>query len=207
MKYAAYIRVSDKNRGNGETQRADIEAYAKANKINISRWVEEHVSASKTDIEERQLMELVNAGYSIVMTDVTRLGRRKVFDLLAVIGQICRYGELRLTYTNRIINETNCDDAETIFTVVGGSFAAVDEAKKRSQRAKAAHARLKEQGLRSGRKVGADVRSKLDDHAAFIIKELKAGTQKTAILEKLEKQKSFKVSRAQLYRWIEKRVA
>ena len=189
MKYAAYIRVSDKNRGNGETQRADIEAYAKANKINISRWVEEHVSASKTDIEERQLMELVNAGYSIVMTDVTRLGRRKVFDLLAVIGQICRYGELRLTYTNRIINETNCDDAETIFTMVGGSFAAVDEAKKRSQT------------------VGTDVRSKLDDHAAFIIKELKAGTQKTAILEKLEKQKSFKVSRAQLYRWIEKRVA
>jgi DNA invertase Pin-like site-specific DNA recombinase len=203
-KFAAYVRVSDSNKQTGETQRSDIETYTKENNIHISKWVEENVSASKTDVEDRQLMTLVNDGYSIVMTDVTRLGRRKVFELLGVIGQICKVGELHFTYTSRIVNSDNMDDAETIFTIVGGSFAAVDEAKKRSQRAKAAHAKRKSQGLSSGRAKGAVVKSKLDEHAAFILNELNKETKKTHIITLLEKI-GVSVSRQQLYRWIDKR--
>jgi DNA invertase Pin-like site-specific DNA recombinase len=203
-RFAAYVRVSDSNKQTGETQRSDIEIYTKENDIHVTKWVEENVSATKTDVEDRQLMNLVNDGYSIVMTDVTRLGRRKVFELLGVIGQICKVGELHLTYTSRIVNSENMDDAETIFTIVGGSFAAVDEAKKRSQRAKAAHARRKSQGLSSGRTKGAVVKSKLDEHAALILNELNKETKKTQVITLLEKI-GVSVSRQQLYRWIDKR--
>lgn len=206
MRYGAYVRVSDGNRGNGETQRADIETYCKQHGLHIERWVEELASGSKSDVQDRKLMKLVAEGFSVVMTDVTRLGRRKVFDLLGVIGQICRNGELHLTYTGRVINQANQDDAETIFTVVGGSFAAMEETRKRSERARAAHARRKAQGLLSGRPIGAVVRSKLDPHAGFIIKELKSGTEKTKIVEKLKRKKKVDVCRTQLYRWIKKRM-
>lgn len=203
-KFAAYVRVSDSNKQTGETQRSDIETYIKENNIHITKWVEENVSASKTDVEDRQLISLVNDGYSIVMTDVTRLGRRKVFELLGVIGQVCKVGELHLTYTSRIVNSDNMDDAETIFTIVGGSFAAVDEAKKRSQRATAAHARRKLKGLPSGRKEGAVVKSKLDEFAALILNELSKGTKKAHIITILEGL-GISISRQQLYRWIDKR--
>lgn len=204
MKFAAYIRISDKNRGTASAQREAIEAYCKAKKITVSVWTEEYVSASKTDVEERELMKLVDAGYSIVMTDVSRLGRRKVFDLIGVIGRICKHGELHFAYTERAITRDNVDDAETIFTVVGSSFAAVEESKRRSDRAKAGHQTRHSKGLKSGRAVGAVVRSKLDDYAALIISELEKGTKKTALVTLLEK-KGCKVSRAQLYNWISKR--
>lgn len=202
--FAAYIRVSDKNRGTAAAQREAIEAYAKSQKIIISVWVEEYVSASKTDIEDRELMKLVDGGYSIVMTDVSRLGRRKVFDLIGVIGRICKSGELHFAYTDRAITSDNVDDAETIFTVVGSSFAAVEESKRRSDRAKAGHKTRQTKGLKSGRAKGAVVRSKLDDYAALILSELEKGTKKTTLITLLDK-KGCSVSRAQLYNWIKKR--
>ena len=205
-KFAAYVRVSDSKKQNGNTQRESIESYCKAQDINISLWVEEHISASKTDVQDRKLMTLVNDGYSIVMTDVTRLGRRKVFGLMGVIDQICRSGELHFSYTGKVITRDNCDDAETIFTIVGGSYASLEEARKRSERAKAAHARRKAEGLLNGRQPGAIVKSKLDEYAAFIIAELRAGTKKTRIVTMLEEECGVSVSRPHLYRWMSQRL-
>ena len=155
-----------------------LEAYCKAKKITVSVWSEEYVSASKTGVEDHELMKLVDAGYSIVMTDVSRLGLRKVFDLIGVIGRICKHGELHFVYTERAITSDNVDDAETIFTVVGSSFAAVEESKRRSDGAKAGHKTRHSKGLKSGRAVGAVVRSKLDDYAALIISELEKELRK-----------------------------
>jgi len=203
-KYAAYIRVSDKNKSDGSAQRNSIQEYAEKKGITISIWVEEFASASKTDVEERELNDLVKDGFSIIMTDTTRLGRRKVFELLGVIGKICKKASLHFTYTDKVIDSSNMDDAEIIFTVIGQSFAAVEESKSRSNRAKAAHQKRKAQGLSSGRTVGQVVKSKIDEHSAFIINELEKKTSKVKILKMLE-DKGTKVSRSVFYTWMEKR--
>ena len=146
-------------------------------------------------------MTCINNNEKIIVTDITRIGRNSVMQLIGVIGSI---NELHLAYDNRVINEENKDDAETIFTVVGQSFASAMEAKKRSERAKAGHLRRKVQGLSSGRNVGAVVKSKLDIHSALILNELSKGTAKTQVVE-LIKATGTNCTRKGLYDWINKR--
>lgn len=67
--------------------------------------------------------------------------------------------------------------------MVGGSFAAVEESKLRSQRAINGH---KNSNLKSGRKHGAVVTSKLDKHVALISSELSKGTAKSKIIRMIE---------------------
>ncbi|GEA49285.1 hypothetical protein VIN01S_00890 [Vibrio inusitatus NBRC 102082] len=199
-----YIRVSDINKADGTSQREAIKKYAAENQITITDWVEEHISASKTNLQDRQLSSLIAARQSIVVSDITRLGRNKVMQLIGTIAQIAEYGELHLAYDNRAITSQNVDDAETIFTVVGQSFASAMEAQKRSERAKAGHAQRKAKGLASGRPKGAKVKSKLDDHIAFIMPELNNGTSKAKILRLLE-DRGCKVARSRFYSWLSDR--
>ena len=203
QKAICYIRVSDKVRGDDETQRSAIMEYCKKQGLVVIDVLTEFVSASKTDVKDRLLLQAVNdmpKDCALVMTDITRLGRRKVFDLLGVVGLIVAKGELHLAYTERIVNAANSDDAETIFTLVGGSYAAVDEAKKRSQRAKAAHARRKKAGLLVGRKKGTTTKSKLDKYSFEISSALRDGANISQLAIQLE------CSRAQLYRWINRNI-
>lgn len=178
-----YIRVSDSRKAEGESQREAIKAYASANDLEISEWVEEHVSATKTDLSDRKLSTLIASRQSIVVSDITRLGRNKVMELIGAIGQIASYGELHLAYNDTVINSSNVEDAEIIFTVIGQSFASAVEAQKRSERAKAGHAKRKAKGLPSGRQKGQRVKSKLDDHTAFIMNLLDSNTPKAQVIK------------------------
>jgi DNA invertase Pin-like site-specific DNA recombinase len=199
-----YIRVSDINKADGNSQREAVKSYANKKGIIITEFVEEHISGSKTELGERKLSALIASKQSIVVSDITRLGRNKVMQLIGVIAQVAEYGELHLAYDERCINSDNADDAETIFTVVGQSFASAVEAKKRSERAKAGHANRKVKGLPSGRAVGAVIKSKLDEHTAFIVNEIEKKTAKTAIIKKLG-ERNCKVTRSRFYEWLTQR--
>ncbi|EHH1078236.1 recombinase family protein [Vibrio parahaemolyticus] len=199
-----YIRVSDSQRADGESQREAIKAYAAKRGIQISDWIEEHVSATKTELRERKLSSLITSQQSIIVSDITRLGRHKVMELVGAIGQIASYGELHLAYSDTIINSENLDNAEIIFTVIGQSFASAVEAQKRSERAKAGHAKRKAKGLPSGRQKGQKVKSKLDEHTAFILNMLDSDKSKAEILRKLS-DKGVQVSRSRFYSWLEDR--
>lgn len=201
MSYTAYIRVSDKNKADGESQRNAIQMYAQKNNLIITKWVEEFISATKSNIQDRELMTCINNNEKLIVTDITRLGRNKVMALIGVIGSI---NELHLAYDDRVINDSNRDDAETIFVVVGQSFASAVESQKRSERAKAGHAKRKAAGLSIGRAKGAVIKSKLDIHSAMILNELAKGTAKTKIV-KLVNEQGTKCSRRGLYEWIAKR--
>jgi len=203
QKVIAYMRISDKNKQNAESQLQALVSYADENKLTITEFVKEEVSGSKTSIEDRKLSKLAGQGNMILMTDITRVGRKKVFDLLGTIGSLLKNGgELHLTNTSRVINDDNVDDAETIFTVVGGSFAAVEESKLRSQRAVNGH---KNSNLKSGRKFGAVVKSKLDKHVALISSELSKGTSKVGIIRILEGL-GTKITRKGFYDYCDKRM-
>ncbi|MDE1241049.1 recombinase family protein [Vibrio aestuarianus] len=54
-----YIRVSDSQRADGESQREAIKAYAAKRGIQITDWIEEHESATKTELSERKLFSLI----------------------------------------------------------------------------------------------------------------------------------------------------
>lgn len=203
-KVIGYIRVSDANKASGESQRAAIESYVKRNNLVLDSIVEEHVSATTTELKDRKLFALINSNQSIVVSDITRIGRTKVMELIGVIGQIAASGELHLAYDNRVINSDNSDNAETIFTVVGQSFASHAEACKRSDRAKAGHAKRKTQGLHIGRKTGQIVKSKLDEHLSFILSHQDKKTKVTELLELLESEKGLKVSKAGYYKWLKR---
>jgi DNA invertase Pin-like site-specific DNA recombinase len=202
--FVGYIRVSDINKADGNSQKEAIKHYADKQGINLSGFVEEHISASKTDLSERKLSALIASKKNIVVSDITRLGRNRVMQLIGVIAQIADYGELHLAYDDRVINSKNADDAETIFTVVGQSFASAVEAKKRSDRAKAGHANRKSKGLTSGRAFGAIVKSKLDIHIVFIINELDNKTAKTTIIKKLA-ERDCNITRSRFYEWLDQR--
>lgn len=203
-KVIGYIRVSDNNKGNAESQKAAIESYVARNNLKLDSIIEEHISASKTDLQDRKLFALISSNQSIVVSDISRIGRNKVLELIGVIGQIARNGELHLAYNDRVINKENVDDAETIFTVIGQSFASAQEAARRSERAKAGHAQRKAKGLHVGRKHGQVVKSKLDEHISFILSHQDKGTKVVKLLELLETQRNVKVSKAGYYKWLAK---
>jgi DNA invertase Pin-like site-specific DNA recombinase len=201
-KVIAYIRISDKNKQNAESQHQALIDYAQEKSLTITMFIKEEVSGSKTSIEDRELSKLAGQGHVILMTDITRVGRKKVFDLLGTVGALIKNGgELHLTNTNRVIHDGNVDDAETIFTVVGGSFAAVEESKLRSQRAINGH---KNSNLKSGRAFNAVVKSKLDTHVALISSELSKGTPKSKIIRILE-EAGTKITRKGFYLYCDKR--
>ncbi|WP_299136247.1 recombinase family protein [uncultured Vibrio sp.] len=199
-----YIRVSDSRKADGESQREAIKAYANKRGIFISDWIEEHVSASKTELSDRKLSSLIASQQSIIVSDITRLGRSKVMELVGAIGQIASYGELHLAYNDTLINAKNADNAEIIFTVIGESFASAVEAQKRSERAKAGHAKRQAKGLPSGRQKGQKVKSKLDEHTAYILNLIDNNTSKAGILRKL-KERGVSISRSRFYSWLEAR--
>lgn len=60
-----------------ESQRETIQAYAAKRSIQISDWIEEHVSASKTELSERKLSSLISSQQSLIVSDITKLGRQK----------------------------------------------------------------------------------------------------------------------------------
>lgn len=199
-----YIRVSDSRKADGESQREAIKAYAAKRGIQISGWIEEHVSATKTELNDRKLSSLIASQQSIVVSDITRLGRNKVMELVGAIGQIASYGELHLAYNDTIISSKNADNAEILFTVIGQSFASAVEAQKRSERAKEGHAKRRAKGLSSGRQKGQKVKSKLDEHTAYILNLLDTKTSKAEILRKIN-ERGISISRSRFYSWLEDR--
>jgi DNA invertase Pin-like site-specific DNA recombinase len=177
-----YIQVSDSRKTDVESQREVIKAYAFEHHLVITEWIEEHVSTTTTELSERKLSRLIASRQSIIVSDITRLGRNKVIQLIGTIMEIAGYGELHIANNSKVINQSNVDDAEVIFTVVGQSYASAVEVQKRSERSKAAHVKRKVRGLKSGRAKGQKVKSKLDEHTAYILNLLDTKASKTEIL-------------------------
>lgn len=128
-------------------------------------------------------------------------------ELVGTIGQIASYGELHLAYNDTIISSKNADNAEILFTVIGQSFASAVEAQKRSERAKAGHAKRRDKGLPSGRQKGQKgqkVKSKLDEHTAYILNLLDTKPPKAEILRKIN-ERGISISRSRFYSWLKDR--
>lgn len=209
MAIYAYIRVSDAHKQSSSTQRHVINDYGDKNGLTISKWYEFHLSGSKSDRKERgidSLLSELKPGDKVLVSDVARLGRDDIHSLTRIITTITTEGaEIHFCYSNNKICPADKNDLAKIFMVIGEAFAAVRFAEERSQKAKAACKRRTESGLHNGRKQGAIIRSKLDNHVALIKDRIDAGTSKATILRELKDKHDCSVSRSRFYSWLDQR--
>ena len=209
MKNIAYIRVSDSKKQDSSAQREVISEYAKKHEIIITDWKEFNLSGSKTGVDERgitQMLSELTAGDKVLVSDVARLGRDNVNQIINTItGVVSHNAEIHFCYSDSKITSDDSNDIAKIFMLIGEAFAAVKFAEERSRKAKAACEVRRKKGLKNGRQKGEIVKSKFDEHAAFILNELSAGTAKTEILRRLEK-RGVKGGRTALYDWMKSRV-
>lgn len=206
----AYIRVSDITKQDSSTQRHTIQSYADSNSFSIDKWSEFHMSGSKTTAKDRGVDDLVaelKAGDVVLVSDVARLGRDSIHAVLHTITSITTKGaSLHFCYSNTTIEPEDTNDIAKVFIAIGEAYAAVKFAEERSAKAKAACERRKASGLANGRKQGAKVKGKLDEHALAVMGMLEQGMAKTRILKELEGM-GVKVSRARLYTWIDDKLS
>lgn len=173
QKTIAYVRISDANKQDSATQKQRIGQYANDNKIIISRWIEVELSGSKTSREDRgitQLLDTMQTGDHLLISDIDRLGRTTISDIVEIVTRFINNGvTIHFAYSNQQISPSDRNDIAKIFIALGEAYAAVRFAAERSQKAKAAVARRRSAGLSNGRKSGAIVKSKLDEHESVII--------------------------------------
>ncbi|MFT6905756.1 MAG: DNA invertase Pin-like site-specific DNA recombinase [Oleiphilaceae bacterium] len=201
-KNISYIRISDQYRQDGATQKNSIIEYANKNNFIINVWVEEKVSGSKTKVADREVSRVIselNPGDKLICTEISRLGRDKPFSIISIINEITEtyHAELHLSYTEQFITQDNVENAEILFTVVGSSYVARQEAIKRSERAKAACNRRNGSGLVNGRPKGLFIKSKLDEQEDFIVRAFNDSN-----VSKSQLARDLKVSRSTLIRWL-----
>lgn len=205
MKTIAYIRVSDDKKQDSATQRHAIANYAKINNLNVTEWREFHLSGSKTKTSDRGIDKLlcdIKNGDQVLVSDVARLGRDNIHQVLNTITSITTKGaSLHFCYSSTTITPDDTNDIAKVFIAIGEAYAAVKFSEERSLKAQAACKRRNETGLTNGRQVGAVIKSKLDAQAVFILNELDKGTSKMEILRQLE-MRGVKVARSRLYSFI-----
>ncbi|CAK3116410.1 Recombinase family protein [Vibrio crassostreae] len=218
MSTFAYIRISDGNRQDSSTQLNSIKEYAENNGLSIDEVVTEAKSGSKTDINDRELSSLLaklNKGDQLIITEVSRLGRSRPMQIMGLLDDLAHSKEvtIHLTYSEAAIDSETIDDPSIFFQIVGAGFVAQQEAKRRSERAKAAHARRKAEGKATGRKKGAIVSSWLDEHEWLINSSLaahgnnisKVSRDLASNIKREGKEVNESTFRSQLSRWLKRR--
>lgn len=93
-KTIAYIRISDANKQDSSTQKQRITDYATDNKIIISRWIETHLSGSKTSRDDRgisELLDILSHDDHLIVSDIARLGRTTLSDLVEIVTRLASY--------------------------------------------------------------------------------------------------------------------
>lgn len=218
VKAVGYVRISDGARQDSKTQESAIKEYVKANGLELSHIVVEAKSGSKTKLEDREFSKLRNEladGSHLVITEVSRLGRNRPMQIMGLLDELAhdRGVTIHLAYSDAAIDKQSIDDPAMFFQIVGAGFVAQQEAKRRSERATAAHARRKSQGLAVGRAKGAIVSNWLDDHEWLINSSMAAlDNNVTQVsydlsnsLRRNNKEVNQKTLRSQLSRWLKRR--
>ena len=88
----AYIRVST-DKQTTENQRYEINKYCSINNLQVDKWVEETISATK-DIKKRKLGSIIkhlNTGDVLLASELSRLGR-KLLEVMAILNHCANTG-------------------------------------------------------------------------------------------------------------------
>ena len=147
-----YCRVSTAHQ-HEENQHFVIENFAKNNNINIDVWIEEKISSSKK-LQDRKLgavLKKLKSGDILITTEISRLGR----SLLEVMGilQTCLEQECQI-WTLKENFRLGADIQSKVLAFAFGLSAELSKSLLQ-ERVRESLARLKANGKKLGRPVGA----------------------------------------------------
>ena len=190
-----YCRVST-NHQTEENQHFAIEKFVKANNLHIDIWIEEKISSSKKLKHRRlgTLLKKLNSGDILITTEISRLGR----SLLEVMGilQTCLEKGCQI-WTLKENFRLGTDIQSKVLAFAFGLSAELSKSLLQA-RVKESLARLKANGKKLGRPVGARSRElKLSKNRRKIQNLLEKGVSKNQIA------KIMKISKCTLYKFLE----
>ena len=150
-----YCRVSTAHQ-HEENQHFVIENFAKQNNIQIDTWIEEKISSSKklSDRKLGALLKQLKSGDILITTEISRLGR----SLLEVMGilQTCLENECQI-WTLKENFRLGSDIQSKVLAFAFGLSAELSKSLLQA-RVRESLARLKANGKKLGRPVGAQSR-------------------------------------------------
>jgi len=177
MTVYGYIRVST-DKQETENQRFEILKYANEKKLGNVEIIEETVSGRKSwkDRELGKLIEKLQKGDVLIVTELSRLGR-SMLEIMELLSILLRKGvELRVVKSNQVLK----DDLHSKVFAMAFSIAAEIERELISQRTREALRRRKAEGKPLGRPKGS-YSSKLDRYRKQIEELLSKGVSISSI--------------------------
>ena len=203
-KTVAYMRVSTVNQTT-QNQEFDIKNYCKSKGLDIptkENFISVNGISSSKSKKDRLInttLEILNPGDILIVSKLDRLGR-STLDVLQTIDELRKKEVvLHIIKPHLEIDPLNPDPINNMYLTMLSSFAQM-EREFISERTKLALARLKDEGVTLGRKPGAIVRSKYDDHKKDIEKYLLMGLSVVEILKLLP----LKGTKQSLYSFMKK---
>jgi len=156
-----YIRVST-DQQNTENQKLAILEYTNKKKLTIDEWIESRVSSRKTTKERRidELVERVTAGDTIIVAELSRLGR-SVGQIAMLVDQLLKKKVSVISLKESITLNGKADIQAKVMVTVVSLFAEI-ERDLISERTREGLARARAEGKLLGRPPGSKGRSKLD---------------------------------------------
>ena len=199
-KVYAYCRVSTSDQDT-DNQRLEILEYARKNNFKVDDFIAIEVSSRKDKKTRRidELMERLNSGDTLIVSELSRLGR-SVGQLSTMVDELVSNKIKFVAIKEGIsLNGNGKKDIQTTALVSCFSMLAEIERQLVSERTKAGLQAARAKGKLLGRPKGSTGKSILDGKEEFIKSELKYGVAKSAIARKLE------VSRGSLVNFINSR--
>lgn len=198
MKTIAYLRVST-DKQSLDNQRLTILDYAHKQGITIDDFVRVQVSSQKS-IKKRkidELLEQLNAGDMLIVSELSRLGR-SLGQIIQIVDELIRKENKFIAVKENIALNGRQDIQTKVMIAMFGLFAEI-ERDLISERTKQGLAAAKAKGKLLGRPKGSLGKSRLDG------KEKEIGTLLSKTVSKSSIAKIMGISRTALYEFIESR--
>lgn len=189
-----YMRTSTGGQdGTGQVNK--INAYAAENGLKIDSWVKEQISSRKprSEREISRLVEMLGPGDTVLVSELSRLGRSSMTEISAIVESIRDAGAELVVVSDRLTISPGHMPVQVSALLNALGIAAQIEREMVSQRTKAALQARREQGVKLGRPKGT---SKLRDRDDEIQRYLDLGLNKASI------SKLLGVSRSTLYDYL-----
>lgn len=198
VKTIAYLRIStDKQDLNN--QKLLILDYAQKQGINIDKYIKIQVSSTKSPKERKidQLLEQLNTGDTLIVSELSRLGR-SLGQIIQIIDGLIKKKNKFIAIKENIVLDGKQNMQTKVMVAMFGLFAEI-ERDLISDRTRHALAAAKAQGKILGRPQGSLGKSRLDGKEDEIKMLLAKTVSKSSIAKIME------ISRTALYGFIKSR--
>jgi len=183
-KVTGYVRVSTV-RQDADNQRHEILEYANKNYLHIDDFIEVEVSSRKDKKQRRitEMMEKLEPGYTLIVSELSRLGR-STSEVIDIVNELIAK-EIKFIAIKQGLSISGQHDMQSKVMVTMFSLFAELERDIISARTKTALAAKKAGGKKLGKPKGTLQESKLDLHQERIKEFLQHGVAKSAIARML----------------------